>query len=120
MNPTVKTKWLKALRSGKYKQGKGALRIIKDGETQYCCLGVLCDLYAKEKKIKGWNKNNTFSNTEETAVLPEIVVKWAGLKKVGANPSTKSTRRGLASLNDSSVEVNNSFKQIANIIEKEL
>jgi len=30
-------KWLKALRSGKYKQGKGKLY----GEGRYCCLGVL-------------------------------------------------------------------------------
>jgi hypothetical protein len=33
------TKWLKALRSGKYKQGLGSLH-DPDGNT-YCCLGVL-------------------------------------------------------------------------------
>ena len=32
-----KEKWLKGLRSGEYKQGKGQLR-TKDGK--YCCLGV--------------------------------------------------------------------------------
>ena len=33
--------WLKALRSGEYKQGKSALRSEKD---EYCCLGVLSNL----------------------------------------------------------------------------
>lgn len=34
-------RWLKALRSGKYKQGKGALcRWIPGGAEEFCCLGV--------------------------------------------------------------------------------
>lgn len=39
---TVSVKdWIKALRSGKYKQAKGKLRRA----NSYCCLGVLCNLY---------------------------------------------------------------------------
>lgn len=34
-------KWLAALRSGKYKQGKEAL---KDHKGRYCCLGVACEI----------------------------------------------------------------------------
>jgi len=41
MNRDLKDKWVKALTSGKYKQGRNLLR---DGEDRYCCLGVLCDL----------------------------------------------------------------------------
>lgn len=39
----LKQKWLDALRSGKYKQGRKALHSDKyeDGD-RYCCLGVLC------------------------------------------------------------------------------
>lgn len=38
-------KWLTALRSGEYQQGKNALkRIDQNGNVQYCCLGVACDL----------------------------------------------------------------------------
>ena len=37
-------KWVKALRSGKYKQGKGYLHHA----DKYCCLGVAQDLYNKE------------------------------------------------------------------------
>lgn len=47
MNPEIKTKWVEALRSGKYKQGKKSLR-SREGD-KYCCLGVLCDLYAANK-----------------------------------------------------------------------
>lgn len=38
MNKTLKTKWVKALRSGKIKQGKGALL---DEKGSMCCVGVL-------------------------------------------------------------------------------
>lgn len=34
--------WIAALRSGKYKQGRAALR---NADDTYCCMGVLCDLY---------------------------------------------------------------------------
>ena len=37
MKHELKTKWIKALRSGKYRQGRGRL---KYGD-RYCCLGVL-------------------------------------------------------------------------------
>ena len=51
MKKRVLTKWLKALRSGKYKQGRGALcQIDKKGTESFCCLGVLCDLYNKEQR----------------------------------------------------------------------
>lgn len=41
-----KQDWINALRSGRYKQGKGVLCINDDllKEKKYCCLGVLCDL----------------------------------------------------------------------------
>lgn len=40
MKADLKAKWLEALRSGKYEQGRGALL---DG-GKYCCLGVLCEV----------------------------------------------------------------------------
>lgn len=36
----IKAKWIKALRSGKFEQGSGALR----REGKYCCLGVLAEV----------------------------------------------------------------------------
>lgn len=38
MKKTIKQRWIKALLSGKYKQGTGSLY----NEQRYCCLGVLC------------------------------------------------------------------------------
>jgi hypothetical protein len=45
LDPQVKTKWLEALRSGKYQQGVGYVVSIGDEvkvgkENQYCCIGV--------------------------------------------------------------------------------
>ena len=36
----ARAKWVKALRSGEYSQGRYSLKIDDD----YCCLGVLCDI----------------------------------------------------------------------------
>lgn len=41
LNPDVKAKWLAALRSGEYSQGRRQLRTPTGG---YCCIGVLCDI----------------------------------------------------------------------------
>lgn len=41
MNPEIKAKWVEALRSGKYKQTRNALR---KSDNRFCCLGVLCDI----------------------------------------------------------------------------
>jgi hypothetical protein len=40
MDAELKAKWVAALRSGEYRQGKHMLR---DGD-RYCCLGVLCSI----------------------------------------------------------------------------
>jgi len=41
MDPKHKTRWLKALRSGKYGQAQEQLY---GGDNTYCCLGVLCEV----------------------------------------------------------------------------
>lgn len=38
-------RWVEALRSGKYKQGRGVLRT---SNNSFCCLGVLADVYNPE------------------------------------------------------------------------
>ena len=45
MDPGVKEKFLKALRSGKYEQGTNCLRTRDD---KYCCLGVYCEVVGLE------------------------------------------------------------------------
>jgi hypothetical protein len=122
MNKRIKTKWLKALRSGKYKQGKGGLaKPNRLGNIKHCCLGVLCDIYLKEHKQK-WNPINkeddekllSIGRSRETALLPPNVTLWAGLKE--DNPILKSTHESLAGLNDAGL----TFKELAKRIEEEL
>ncbi|NBO72453.1 MAG: hypothetical protein EBU66_19235 [Bacteroidetes bacterium] len=84
MNPQVKEKWIDALRSGKYEQGSEKLRSV-DG---YCCLGVLCDLYAQEQNkewdLKGIDEENHqvmdyWYFDGESEFLPDSVREWAGI-----------------------------------------
>lgn len=84
MNPQVKEKWLNALRSGEYEQATGKLKTPQG----FCCLGVLTDLYVKEKN-QDWILRSsdpedivdedyyTFEQTDD--FLPHSVMKWAGL-----------------------------------------
>lgn len=112
MNKKIKAKWVKALRSGKYKKGIGAL---KTDEGKFCCLGVLCDLHAKEKGRK-WEKDSV-GNPEylgELGLLPPMVANWAGLRET-EDPETKGTK--LSEWND---DLGAGFKKIANMIEAEL
>lgn len=46
MKTEVKKKWLKALRSGKYEQGRGQLRF----NNEFCCLGVLACVVDRDEK----------------------------------------------------------------------
>lgn len=83
MNTQVKEKWLQALRSGEYPQGRNVLR---SGDKGFCVMGVLCDLYAKETGQGEWEPSYTpgryrFKLGEEGYVsnAPEAVEEWAGL-----------------------------------------
>ncbi len=41
MDPELKAQWVKALRSGEYRQGR---ELLKSSAGAFCCLGVLCDI----------------------------------------------------------------------------
>lgn len=102
MDKNIAKKWVKALRSGKYKKGIGQLKNKKD---EYCCLGVLCDLSGKP-----WNGLD--------GLPPKDIDVWAGFKSRSYNFSKKykvkhSKSEELTFLNDQGL----SFKQIANLIE---
>lgn len=51
LTPEVKSEWCEALRSGKYKQGRGFLH--DDNDNSYCCLGVLQALRKLPKDDEG-------------------------------------------------------------------
>lgn len=115
----VKTKWVKALRSGDYKQGKGELKTVsgsdynyetgeyENSETTFCCLGVARDIGLCTRK-KPANKFD--SCTEEfvnTAFLPKNVQDFLANKNDGASEDGGTSRRW-------------GFEKIATWIEKNL
>lgn len=99
MNAKIKKRWIEALRSGKYKQG---IRALKPTRDTYCCLGVLC----KVMGARNWTEEYT---------LPSHIYEKAGLNDEDPRIKWKG-KTTLATLNDEGM----SFKQIANIIEKQL
>jgi len=131
MRKEVMVKWVKALRSGKFKQGQGTLKQFnKQGQTQHCCLGVLCELYNETMKK---NKKKTLPETVcdndrdfsygycrfggKKEDLPKDVMKWAGIGNSMGEFTTDDPvydQYNLADLNDTGRK----FKTIANIIEK--
>lgn len=103
-------KWVNALRSGKYKQGKHALRNLND---EYCCLGVACDLAVKEGVIPKEEKTScVFVYGGSTGLLPVSVKNWLNL----TNDAGMFDEGVLIVLND---DDGLSFNQIADIIESE-
>lgn len=111
MNAKVKRMWVKALLSGRYKQGKGTLR--RDG--RFCCLGVLCDLHAKATGGK-WKKEITddYSYHGSSATLPQVVAEWSGIND--DDPRLSRTGFRAAKLNDSGKDFNYIADRIENYL----
>lgn len=117
MKPVIKRMWVKALRSGQYKQTTQQLR----DDDKFCCLGVLCDLHAKATGKSKWD-GSVFQTRayHDSMEVPKPVQRWAGLRD--CNPSVQGRRvhgelcTSLAELNDNGY----GFKRIATVIEKEL
>ena len=126
MNPEVKQKWIGALRSGKYEQGSEKLRSV----SGYCCLGVLCDLYAQEHNTEWEFRGNEETNLQpqdywyfdkESEFLPESVMNWAKLfrnpmLRVEDNDEMFEVNEEVSTLNDEGY----SFSTIADLIEAQL
>lgn len=119
MNKKIKKLWLEALRSRKYKQGDGYL---KDKDGKFCCLGVLCDIYAEKMGLE-WEMDDSFDSAyrfiDQQAYLPKKVQEWAGLEHLGGvvlGEDKDGDDVDLTHLNDGGRK----FYQIARIIEEKL
>lgn len=97
----VYQRWLKALRSGKYKQLDGQLH---DGGASFCCLGVLCDL-ARKDGGPDWDYSDYMG---EDTNLPEEIRKFVRL--------TNKQESKLINMNDGG----ESFRKIADYIETKI
>jgi hypothetical protein len=115
MKQEIKQRWIEALRSGEYKQGQGCLH--NHNENTFCCLGVLCDLHAKETNTN-WvddpEEGYTSDYLDNDASLPDKVLEWSGLER--PNPLITRTL-SIAIYND---QKGYSFDQLADLIEKHL
>lgn len=114
MHPEIRARWVAALRSGEYAQGRGSLR---DG-NQYCCLGVLCDLAVKDGVIGEptlFGLRYYYGECGDSELLPFEVIQWAELEE--ADPTVNGI--SLTVRNDSFEDPWN-FNRLADLIEKHL
>jgi len=106
--------WLRALRSGKYQQGKGALSGVSftgpapTSSVAYCCLGVLAHVTGR-LNADGVCLTATGKNTGANGTLPDSVRTLFGI--------TRRQQANLVELND--VE-GYDFNQIADYIKENL
>lgn len=123
--------WIKALRSGRYEQGRNCLHLAGDG---FCCLGVACDLFDNTRWLpmesdgnEGDEDGNEFvgyrtpwrldAEAAEVAVLPDDVRDAYCLYTAnGDYYHDDGVVDGLDSLNDQGV----AFSDLADVIEREL
>lgn len=122
MDKTLKRKWLKALRSGKFRQGQNGLRTptTHGGHVRHCCLGVLCEVM--KLKVDEEDRFYYISPIDKTDMLAgslgENVLKLVGI--------TDKQETALIDMNDGNQTGNNpegktyKFHQIADWIEENL
>lgn len=111
MKKSIMEKWVAALRSGEYKQGKGQLR---NSQNEFCCLGVLCNLHAQEHPEIAKTQLLTTKYMDHDGTPPCEVTEWAGFRDHNHFGQISTIKNDLVTLNDTG----KSFKQIAKIIEK--
>lgn len=138
MKQEIAKKWAEALRSGDYTQGQ---KCLKDVDSNFCCLGVLCDLFMHghpERKDVFWDWDpNTGAivlrsppdasrdDAVQIGYLSEVVRDWAGMNTAdGSFPDDlcaaldkrydRNYMHSLTMINDEDIP----FEEIADIIEE--
>ena len=100
MNAELKTKWVEALRSGKYAQARRTLR--KPDSNEFCCLGVFCEVQGME-----WDKDKSGFYVFSQSTMPPPIVSAGLLAPIAQQ---------LAQMNDGG----KTFAEIADYIEANL
>lgn len=126
MKPEVKGWWVEALRSDRFRKGTGYLRKRGpiDQLTYHCCLGVLCEVAIEHgvALILTHGEDGQTYFDGEALLLPEKVMLWAGLEKVGPEVWDEDFEAGLRKteltlVND---DTEAEFPDIADLIEASL
>ena len=78
MNKSLKKKWIKALRSGEYVQGRYRLVTPCKDYDKFCCLGVICDVMGVEFEERS-DGVLIIADTTIAAELPDPLRKKADL-----------------------------------------
>lgn len=108
MDKELATRWVEALRSGKYEQGTTRLRTI---DNKYCCIGVLADIIGCKWKVHHRNtyfKPDIYDIEDHTGSLPRNIE-----NKIF---NSSYTQESFIDLNDNRKM---SFNEIANVIERD-
>lgn len=113
-------KWIDALRSGEYKQGKGRLKYSnQDGDVKHCCLGVACEvalvdgvgLELTNNPMNIYTDRKYFFDGYGESIPPKVQ-KWLG---VDDDDPRITEEYSAAGLNDSG---NYTFSEIADLLEE--
>lgn len=114
----IKTMWLEALRSGKYRQAQGRLQRQTENGIGFCCLGVLCDLEVKRTPSSFWEQTQSTSEivysfkTDPSDYGISGFLDYATIKRLDM---TELFQNKVADMNDAGA----SFADIADVIESE-
>ena len=115
-------KWVAALRSGEYEQGRGCLQM----GGKFCCLGVACEIYQQNAAEPMPQKTTTkaghyYDDVEVVAYnnniscCPLQVMAYMGIDTILGKYWSSGNMTSLAAQND----LGSTFAEIADIIESE-
>lgn len=127
MNRDVKERWVKALRSGKYKQAKRRLvqvkrtPVLNREKRSYCCLGVLCEIAVQDNIIGPATPyaihGGDYAYSNHETFPPPQVKEWSGFDVNSLRFEIDNESYSIVGLND---DLEWSFDQIADLIEAQV
>ncbi len=117
-----KADWVKALRSGRYKQGQSFLCQKREGKFYYCCLGVLVKRLGMLEQFEVGYQTIRYGAPTRRISAPFNAVTLAGVKGLDGRALIKSgDALKLINMNDGTEKKpRKNFKEIADWIEENL
>ena len=101
-------RWIAALRSGKYKQGK---KFLHQADGSMCCLGVAAVLF-KPDEVEPVLLGEAYAYDNMFCTAPSYVCEALGIEWAGS-PRNHTINKSLAAMNDAG----KTFEEIADIFE---